>query len=174
MEEETFLREGGMTVTRTRFIVSSRHPPLLPRNAICTASQTATKSTFRGGRPPRRLYLRLPGNVLFSPCPSLHSQPVLWDHALGRNFKRQLHSQLSLEAEEVAPLLSFWAGLHDIGKASPAFQRKSDVIKARLEASGYNFPTQLANHAHGPISYEVLSLPIRIIASLEPCVDQDM
>ena len=38
---------------------------------------------------------------------------VLWDHALGRNFKRQFHSLLGLAPEEAATLISFWAWTSD-------------------------------------------------------------
>ncbi|MDA1127757.1 MAG: CRISPR-associated helicase Cas3' [Chloroflexi bacterium] len=81
---------------------------------------------------------------------------VLWDRAIGRDFARQFQSQLGLESEEALPLLSFWAGLHDIGKASPAFQGKSEVAKISLEAEGYAFPILVENHPHGPISNAVL------------------
>lgn len=81
---------------------------------------------------------------------------VLWDNALGLDFKSRLQDQLGLSPDQTAALISFWAGLHDMGKASPVFQRKSGVAKFRLEAVGYSFPGAVENQAHGPISYEVL------------------
>ena len=49
----------------------------------------------------------------------------MWDKVLGERQKAWLQKTLGLEAAPARQLLALLAGLHDIGKATPAFQKKS-------------------------------------------------
>lgn len=48
----------------------------------------------------------------------------LWRKVLQRHIRKEIGNWLGLEAEQAGKWLAFWAGLHDLGKASPAFQGK--------------------------------------------------
>jgi CRISPR-associated endonuclease/helicase Cas3 len=57
----------------------------------------------------------------------------LWQGVLERQFRREIALRLGLGEEEAGKWLAFWAGLHDLGKASPAFQGKWPIGWERLE-----------------------------------------
>lgn len=46
----------------------------------------------------------------------------LWQSVLGRQITQEISGRLNLGVEQAGKWLAFWAGLHDLGKASPAFQ----------------------------------------------------
>jgi CRISPR-associated endonuclease/helicase Cas3 len=46
----------------------------------------------------------------------------LWQSVLGRQITQEISGRLDLGVEQAGKWLAFWAGLHDLGKASPAFQ----------------------------------------------------
>jgi CRISPR-associated endonuclease/helicase Cas3 len=79
---------------------------------------------------------------------------VLWQKALTRSFRAQLVAGLDMQPEEAGRLLAFWAALHDLGKASPAFQAQYPSGRAALSAAGMPFPSFDAAGAsqHGTIS----------------------
>lgn len=81
---------------------------------------------------------------------------ALWNHSLQRGIKARLKEQLGLSEMDTIACLSFWAGLHDIGKASPAFQKQSEPAKAILEKEGFHFPPYSSSGYHATISTKVL------------------
>jgi CRISPR-associated endonuclease/helicase Cas3 len=63
----------------------------------------------------------------------------VWDNLLQSDARRLLASRLGLADKEARAWISFWAGLHDIGKASPVFQSKSRTVRNVLESQGFHF-----------------------------------
>jgi CRISPR-associated endonuclease/helicase Cas3 len=58
---------------------------------------------------------------------------VLWDEHIAESVKRLVRSSIAGGSDKNArQLVQFLAGVHDLGKASPAFQIKSDALAARL------------------------------------------
>ncbi len=58
----------------------------------------------------------------------------MWDRTLQRGARRDIAHQLGLAEDDAGALLSFWAALHDIGKATPVFQ-------SQCTAEGRDFVT---------------------------------
>ncbi len=78
---------------------------------------------------------------------------ALWEQVLSEGARRQIANLLHLDEPSAGRLIAFWIGLHDLGKASPAFQRKYEPAIALLEAAGLAFPTPGPKSApHGLIS----------------------
>ena len=72
----------------------------------------------------------------------------LWKRYLSDSFKSDICNAFGLKDKEACNLLSFWVSLHDIGKAGPAFQQKSEKNLEILKSHGFNFPTLLSK-THG-------------------------
>jgi CRISPR-associated endonuclease/helicase Cas3 len=49
---------------------------------------------------------------------------ALWHEVLPAAARRGLAEGLRIEEEDAGRWVAFWAGLHDLGKVSPAFQAK--------------------------------------------------
>ncbi|MEU2182420.1 CRISPR-associated endonuclease Cas3'' [Streptomyces thermolilacinus] len=47
---------------------------------------------------------------------------VLWDRLLGEGMRARIADALGLSVPDARAVVSFWAGLHDLGKITPAFQ----------------------------------------------------
>jgi CRISPR-associated endonuclease Cas3-HD len=87
---------------------------------------------------------------------------------------------LGLDQEGAGRVIAFWAGLHDLGKASPAFQRKLPAAEADLVTAGLAFPKVFARESfsHGAASAYLLpdllrtqtALPARLARGLARCV----
>jgi CRISPR-associated endonuclease/helicase Cas3 len=69
---------------------------------------------------------------------------ALWQQTLPPPLKTQMAGMLQLDVEETGRLIAFWAGLHDLGKASPGFQRKYAPGQAKLAAAGIPFAKLVA------------------------------
>ena len=67
---------------------------------------------------------------------------AMWDDYLAESLKKKFQRNLSLQAEEARNLIAFWCSLHDIGKAGPAFQRKSPRFIPVLQKLGLEFPLE--------------------------------
>ena len=78
----------------------------------------------------------------------------LWDHVLTDSIREHYCTLLGLSPEESRALLSFWIGLHDLGKASPAFQRRDTAAVERLTAAGLSFPKVFvrSRYGHGTVT----------------------
>jgi CRISPR-associated endonuclease/helicase Cas3 len=60
----------------------------------------------------------------------------LWQSVLERQLRKEISARLGLTVEQAGKWLHFWAGLHDLGKASPAFQGKWEIACIRLTKAG--------------------------------------
>ncbi|MFI1677577.1 CRISPR-associated helicase Cas3' [Streptomyces sp. NPDC020607] len=65
---------------------------------------------------------------------------VLWDVLLGTEVRERVSEALGLRVEQARAVLSFWAGLHDLGKITPPFQAQVPESFAVLRAdAAYRF-----------------------------------
>jgi CRISPR-associated endonuclease/helicase Cas3 len=83
---------------------------------------------------------------------------ALWNEVLTTSVRAQFAGALGLDEDGAGRLIAFWAGLHDLGKASPAFQRKWLPAESELSQAGLEFPQIFAREsfAHGTASAYLL------------------
>jgi CRISPR-associated endonuclease/helicase Cas3 len=83
---------------------------------------------------------------------------ALWHAVLTASVRAQFADTLGLDENGAGSLVAFWAGLHDLGKASPAFQRKWLPAETELSQAGLAFPKVFANEPffHGAASAHML------------------
>jgi CRISPR-associated endonuclease/helicase Cas3 len=83
---------------------------------------------------------------------------ALWNNALTEGIRAQFAETLALDVDAAGRVIAFWAGLHDLGKASPSFQRKYPPIRYVLERAGLSFGMQVGNPPcyHGTITARTL------------------
>ena len=83
---------------------------------------------------------------------------AMWESVLNTGIKHQIARWLGLDMSSAGRAMAFWAGLHDIGKASPVFQYKNPDVIGDLEALGLRFSTlDLEYVPHGLLSAFFLS-----------------
>ena len=63
----------------------------------------------------------------------------IWERCLHESARRSIAGGLQLSDTDAARWISFCAGLHDIGKASPDFQGNSEAAKQKLTYAGFTF-----------------------------------
>lgn len=78
----------------------------------------------------------------------------MWDRALGGRQRAWLERTLGLEAEAARKQMALLAGLHDIGKASPSFQRKAPDLYDALREAGLHERSD--DRPHGLLSAVIL------------------
>lgn len=81
---------------------------------------------------------------------------VLWDKFFSPALQNRFTGWLGNNPEEISRTLSFWVALHDIGKASPAFQSKNIELQTGLIDLGLNFPKLCFPQHHGLVTYWAL------------------
>lgn len=64
---------------------------------------------------------------------------AMWDRCLGEGLRQHIVEALGCDDEGARRTVMFWAALHDLGKASPAFQRQYEPARAALEEEGLSF-----------------------------------
>lgn len=77
---------------------------------------------------------------------------VLWKKTFSRSLQERFNSWLGCSSEDTAQTLSFWVALHDLGKVSPAFQRKSIPLQKKLISLGLDFPELCSPQWHGLVT----------------------
>jgi CRISPR-associated endonuclease/helicase Cas3 len=77
---------------------------------------------------------------------------LMWSEGLDEPTKDLVSHALSLTCEEAGQFAAFLIGLHDLGKASPDFQRKYEPIIPVLKDAGLPFGLGIAGTPHGIIS----------------------
>jgi CRISPR-associated endonuclease/helicase Cas3 len=90
---------------------------------------------------------------------------ALWQRVLNTNIKQRIANWLGLSEEAAGRLVAFWASLHDLGKASPAFQDHPNLrqknprlhrrMQEELAAVGLGSPQRSAELPHA--RHEVVS-----------------
>jgi len=80
----------------------------------------------------------------------------MWEQVLSPWSRRQIAATLEIDESAAGRWVAFWAGTHDIGKCSPAFQQQHGPGKARLVESGYRFYAAADWAPHGTISARAL------------------
>jgi CRISPR-associated endonuclease/helicase Cas3 len=83
---------------------------------------------------------------------------ALWNDVLTDSIRAQFADALGLGMDAAGRLIAFWAGLHDLGKASPAFQRKYAPAEPELSEGGLVFPHVFARESfsHGAATARAL------------------
>ena len=78
----------------------------------------------------------------------------LWKSVLSQAARDRTATALGLSQEDVTPWLSFWSGMHDIGKASPAFQLrlKDGGVKERLLVAELPCSSIVGATTHGVVT----------------------
>jgi len=74
-------------------------------------------------------------------------------------LRRMMAEHLGLSEEAAGPWIAFWAGAHDIGKATAGFQfrdEKQRELRRRLEAEGFEFPPADPKH-HSDTGTKIIS-----------------
>lgn len=71
----------------------------------------------------------------------------VWEHNLADGLRKRLESIFS--ANDIKPMIMFLAGAHDIGKASPGFQKK---VWELAECSGFPYSENDRNCPHGQVT----------------------
>ncbi|MCB0126214.1 MAG: WYL domain-containing protein, partial [Caldilineaceae bacterium] len=61
---------------------------------------------------------------------------ALWNESLTASSRAFFADMLKLTPEEAGRTIAFWVGLHDLGKACPAFQQLYEPAIAELQAAG--------------------------------------
>lgn len=80
----------------------------------------------------------------------------LWNNVLKGPLKNRLSTALACEPEVAGKWIAFWIGAHDIGKASPGFQRRDVATMGRLKALDFNFPLTAEYPRHGVLTAKIL------------------
>ncbi len=96
----------------------------------------------------------------------------LWDEVLTDSIRQHYCSLLHLQPQEARAILSFWIGLHDLGKASPAFQRRDTRAMQRLSATGLPFPRVFVRSRcrHSTVSAK----SVRVVLQEETGLDSEL
>jgi CRISPR-associated endonuclease/helicase Cas3 len=84
---------------------------------------------------------------------------ALWENVLTDAFRNQIATALNIEPAAAGRLFAFWAACHDIGKASPNFQRKYRPAQPELEQAGFIFPPLMGKTTCYHATISALLLP---------------
>jgi CRISPR-associated endonuclease/helicase Cas3 len=77
---------------------------------------------------------------------------AMWRHVLTPALRRRIAAGLGVDDATAEHWIVFWAGLHDVGKASPGFQCKDPRAKERLKPAGLGWWMPPIDRGHGLVS----------------------
>lgn len=80
---------------------------------------------------------------------------AIWQNVFTEKYRKKLADRLGFGVDEAGRWLALWASLHDLGKLSPAFQRKNDAKKKELESDSFVFNNS-SDAPHNYITAKVL------------------
>lgn len=80
----------------------------------------------------------------------------LWDEVLSPAARASIAAALGLPESDAGAWVAYLAGLHDIGKASPAFSGQDPAARERIATSGLVYPSLVGQAGHGLITARVL------------------
>jgi CRISPR-associated endonuclease/helicase Cas3 len=110
-----------------------------------------------------------------------HVCELLWQHSLKGSMHTWLSETLCLREDETLRWFCFWASLHDIGKATPAFQCKAQRINSQvyvdLQQDGYDFRGADSRTGHGILTMQLLRDLLKesdFVGSVEPRLAQKL
>ena len=92
---------------------------------------------------------------------------LLWREVLPPAACRAIAQELALPVESAGQWVAFWAGLHDLGKASPAFAHQNVAAWERIRQAGFTCPrapTAPKDAPHGTIT--AFALPTILVERL--------
>lgn len=103
--------------------------------------------------------------LLFHLLDVAHAALALWDEALPDAFKKRIASALGCDPEAARWVVSFLAGVHDLGKATPGFQFQhttlGDWLQKWLIDLGLSVPLGCRKQPHNFVSTKELRLFLR-------------
>jgi CRISPR-associated endonuclease/helicase Cas3 len=76
-------------------------------------------------------------------------------------YRQLLSKDIDLPEEEALAVTAALVGLHDIGKANPGFQRKSEPCALRVEGAGFSLLGPAQEIPHGIVSQAILEALLR-------------
>jgi len=77
---------------------------------------------------------------------------LIWNTVISSAVHKKLGECINVYNGRLEKFILLLSSLHDIGKASPAFQRKNDKLKMELETKGYHFSRVKFEKYHGLVS----------------------
>ncbi|QLH75181.1 MAG: CRISPR-associated helicase Cas3' [Methanomassiliicoccales archaeon] len=78
----------------------------------------------------------------------------MWERCICRSTRTKISKFLNLNENEARAWVAFLTGCHDIGKATPAFQKKIETLKRELEDNGLIFFN--GNRHHSLLSQHIV------------------
>ncbi len=83
---------------------------------------------------------------------------ALWEDALPSGMRSSIAADLAVSEADAAAWLAFLAGMHDIGKGSPAFACQVAPLEDRLRGAGFSFSPTFAweRPRHGVLTADIL------------------
>lgn len=75
----------------------------------------------------------------------------LWDRLLTNPVKSNLSNSFGISQDEMKEVVMRLASLHDLGKATPSFQRKKPIARKLLESIGFGFAGSTEQY-HGDLT----------------------
>ncbi|RIK39306.1 MAG: hypothetical protein DCC55_18525 [Chloroflexi bacterium] len=97
---------------------------------------------------------------------------ALWNDVLTSGFQAQIAEALGTDPASAGRLFAFWSGTHDIGKASPNFQRKFGPAQSQLQRIGFTFPPVFGKNQCYHATISALILPALLTAETDLDADQ--